>query len=60
MLSKISEFLKDVRIEASKVTWPTRKELRESTVVVVVTVAIISVFTAIVDRVVVQVITLII
>jgi preprotein translocase subunit SecE len=60
MLSKVSEFIKDVRVEASKVTWPTRKELQESTMVVVVTVAIISVFTAIVDRVVVRVITLII
>ena len=60
MLSRLSEFIKDVRIEAGKVTWPTRKELQESTMVVVVTVAIISIFTAIVDRVVVRVITLVI
>jgi preprotein translocase subunit SecE len=60
MLSRLSEFIKDVRIEASKVTWPTRKELQESTMVVVVTVTIISIFTAVVDRVVVRVITLVI
>ncbi len=50
MLDKAKEFLKDVRIEATKVTWPSREELRESTVVVVVTVSIISVFIAVVDR----------
>jgi preprotein translocase subunit SecE len=60
MWQKVKEFLKEVRVEASKVTWPTREELRESTIVVVVTVAIISAFTAIVDRVVVQLVTLII
>jgi preprotein translocase subunit SecE len=60
MIEKAKEFLREVRVEASKVTWPTRQELRESTIVVVVTVAIISAFTAIVDRVVVQLVTLII
>lgn len=60
MWQKVKEFLKEVRVEASKVTWPTREELRESTIVVVVTVAIISAFTAVVDRVVVQLVTLII
>ena len=52
MLERASEFVKEVRIESTKITWPTRAELRESTVVVVITVAIISVFIAIVDRVV--------
>ena len=60
MIEKAKEFLREVRVEASKVTWPTRQELRESTIVVVVTVAIIATFTAIVDRVVVQLVTLII
>jgi preprotein translocase subunit SecE len=60
MIEKAKEFLREVRVEASKVTWPTRQELRESTIVVVVTVAIIASFTAIVDRVVVQLVTLII
>ena len=60
MLDKAKEFLKDVRVEATKVTWPDRKELREATIVVVVTVTIISAFTAVVDRVVVALVTLLI
>jgi preprotein translocase subunit SecE len=50
MLENASEFVKEVRVESTKITWPTRAELRESTIVVVITVAIISVFIAIVDR----------
>ena len=34
------KFLKDVRIELGKVTWPTRKDLMQSTLVVLVAVAI--------------------
>jgi preprotein translocase subunit SecE len=34
------KFLKDVRIELGKVTWPTRKDLLQSTLVVLVAVAI--------------------
>ncbi len=49
-VDRLSNFLKEVRVESRKVTWPTRGELQESTVVVVVTVAIISLFTAVVDR----------
>lgn len=60
MLEKASEFIKDVRVESTKVTWPSRKELRESTIVVIVTVTLISMFIAVVDRVVAQVVTLII
>ena len=60
MLEKASEFIRDVRVESTKVTWPSRKELRESTIVVIVTVTLISMFIAVVDRVVTQVVTLII
>lgn len=60
MFEKASEFIKDVRVESTKVTWPSRKELRESTMVVIVTVTLISMFIAVVDRVVAQVVTLII
>ena len=38
-------FLKDVRIELGKVTWPTRKDLIQSTIVVLVAVAIATVYT---------------
>ena len=51
-IDRLSDFLKDVRVEVRKVTWPSRDELRESTMVVIVTVAIISLFIAVVDRVV--------
>jgi preprotein translocase subunit SecE len=45
------EFLKDVQVESTKVSWPTRSELRDSTLVVIVTVLIVAVFIGIVDRV---------
>ena len=45
------EFLKEVRSEIGKVSWPTREELRDSTLVVIVTVLIVSAFVGIVDRV---------
>jgi len=51
-MERLSGFLKEVRVEAHKVTWPTRGELWESTVVVMVTVAIISMFIFVVDRIV--------
>jgi len=38
------KFLKDVRIELGKVTWPTRKDLMQSTLVVLVAVAIATVY----------------
>jgi preprotein translocase subunit SecE len=46
----ISEYVKEVRVEMSKVTWPSRAELRQSTLVVIVMVFIIAVFIGIVDR----------
>ena len=49
-LQAISDYVRDVRVEMSKVTWPTRDELRESTLVVLVMVAISTLFIFIVDR----------
>jgi len=48
--SKVVEFAKDVRVESSKVSWPTRAELRDSTIVVIVTVLIVAAFVGAVDR----------
>ena len=45
----LRKFLHDVRIELSKVTWPTRKDLTQSTIVVLVAVAIASVYIAALD-----------
>jgi len=50
IIKRTTSFLREVRIESNKVTWPTRKELRESTIVVVVSVAFIAVFIGIADR----------
>jgi preprotein translocase subunit SecE len=43
------EFLQEVREEASKVTWPTRKETMITTVMVMIMVALAAVFFLIVD-----------
>ena len=51
ILTAINEYVKDVRVEMSKVSWPTREELRESTLVVIVMVFVISIFIGVVDRV---------
>ena len=46
----ISEYVKDVRVEMTKVSWPPRAELRESTIVVIVMVVIVSIFIGLIDR----------
>lgn len=43
------QFLREVRVEMSKVTWPSREELIQSTIVVLIAVAISGVFIAILD-----------
>ena len=50
-LQSITDYVRDVRVEMAKVTWPTRDELRESTIVVLVMVVIMTIFIGIVDRV---------
>ncbi len=49
-LGKIIKFLKEVRSELDKVTWPTKNELVGSTIVTVVVTFIISIFIGFVDR----------
>jgi len=46
---QVREFLKDVQLEFTKVSWPTRNELRDSTIVVIVAVLLVSLFIAAVD-----------
>jgi preprotein translocase subunit SecE len=45
----IGKFFRDVRVELRKVTWPTRKELVQSTVVVLVAVGIATLYTFVLD-----------
>jgi preprotein translocase subunit SecE len=49
MFAKASQFVKEVRIELGKVTWPTRKEVISSTIVVVVFSIVVSIFIGVVD-----------
>ena len=44
-----SRFLKEVIAELKKVSWPTRAQLAQSTAVVLVVVAIVSIYLAILD-----------
>jgi preprotein translocase subunit SecE len=46
---KAKQFLREVRVELKKVTWPSRKETIASTSVVLITVFLISFFLGIVD-----------
>ena len=48
-MQRLIEFLKEARAELGKVTWPTRKELMESTVLVIVSVIAVSIFIGAVD-----------
>jgi preprotein translocase subunit SecE len=49
MPNKITNFLREVKIELGKVTWPTRNELIASTIVVLVSVIILTIFIAVCD-----------
>lgn len=48
-LETISQFLREVKIELKKITWPTRKQTIGSTVVVIIIVVIVSLFLGVVD-----------
>ncbi len=49
VLTRSIQFLREVKIELKKVTWPTRKQTMGSTLVVIVLVMIISLFLGLVD-----------
>ncbi|MCX6638886.1 MAG: preprotein translocase subunit SecE [bacterium] len=44
MFQKISNYLKDVQVEMGKVSWPTRPELYESTIIVIILSLILALF----------------
>ncbi|MBZ0201956.1 MAG: preprotein translocase subunit SecE [Ignavibacteria bacterium] len=50
MKNKIIGFFTDIIKEMKKVTWPKREELKESTMVVIVTSLIFAIFVYIVDK----------
>jgi len=45
----ITQFLKDVQIEMKKVIWPSREEVMNYTIVVLITVAVVSTFILVMD-----------
>ena len=51
LIQVLKTFLSEVKIELKKCTWPTRQELFESTMVVVISVLILGVFVGLSDTV---------
>ena len=49
-MDQAREFVKDVRVEFGRVSWPTREELRDSTLVVIVMVLLVSAYLFVWDR----------
>jgi preprotein translocase subunit SecE len=49
MINKITQFIREVRLELGKVSWSTREELIGSTAVVFILTLIIAVFVFIID-----------
>ncbi len=48
-LDQLKAFLKEVKVEMSKVTWPTRAEIKDATVVVIISVVVIAAFIGVID-----------
>ena len=49
LMNKAQSFLTEVRAEAYKVSWPSRDEVRQSTIVVILAVWIMAAFIFVVD-----------
>ena len=50
MLLRFTQFLRETSMEMKRVSWPSIAELKESTIVVLVTVLVITVFLFAVDK----------
>lgn len=51
IIDNVSKFFHEVRLEMTKVTWPTRRELLNSTMVVMIAIVFLAVFIGIEDKV---------
>ncbi|MCK5032939.1 MAG: preprotein translocase subunit SecE [Calditrichia bacterium] len=49
MISKITKFINDVKVEMAKVVWPTREELINSTMIVAVVGVLFTLFIFVAD-----------
>jgi len=47
--NKINNFIKEAMAELKKVIWPTKKDLKNSTIVVITTIIVASIFIGLVD-----------
>ncbi|KUK98276.1 MAG: Preprotein translocase subunit secE [Atribacteria bacterium 34_868] len=59
LFQKVINFIKEARTELKKVTWPNRKQLISSTIVVMITVIIVAIFLGVVDLVFSRIVTII-
>ena len=50
IVQRTADFLKEVRVEATKVSWPSRKDLRDSTIVVIVMTLIMAAIVFVLDQ----------
>ncbi len=50
MLLRFTQYLKETSMEMKRVSWPSIAELKESTIVVLVTVTVITIFLFAVDK----------
>jgi preprotein translocase SecE subunit len=48
-LLRLSNYVRETREELRKCNWPNRQELRESTITVMISIALLGMFTAVVD-----------
>jgi len=49
MFKKLIRFLREVKLEMKKVSWPSRREIQGSTVVVIITVIIVATYLGLLD-----------
>ena len=49
IFNKINDFIKEAIAELRKVIWPTKKDLKNSTIVVISTIIIASIFIGLID-----------
>ena len=49
-IAQTREFIKEVQVEFTKISWPSRGELRDSTLVVILTVLVVAAFIGVVDQ----------
>ncbi len=50
MVGRLTQYLRETAMEMKRVSWPSLAELRESTIVVLVTVSVITVLLFVVDK----------